>query len=258
MRKTLRNKNILAFALIATLAAFGCSTNRTHGEGEPYMGTPGVGPMAPTSNTGGTSVPTTPPPMTSSYRGNEQALVTRPHKLTPDEAALIMADHLPKVRVLGPVNPGVGQPYASDRVVTGQTLNYANLNPQVTVNSTLNSPATPVVTSGADLNGDVASAAVFPQSVAGTTPTTAANMVSPTTASATVPAASATTTTLTPTTASATVTPTTAATGTSNVSVNTLSTNAATASANGNVRVLTTNGRVTVTNASTTSSSRQQ
>ncbi|HJQ37835.1 MAG TPA: hypothetical protein VKB93_11925 [Thermoanaerobaculia bacterium] len=244
MRKTLKNKNLLAFALIATLAAFGCTTNRTHGAGEPYIGGPSAGPMMPTSNTGGTSVPTTPPPMTSSYRGNEQAVVTRPHKLTPDEAALVMVDHLPKVRVLGPVNPGPGRPYASNPVVTGQPLNYANLNPQVTVNSTLNSPATPVVTSGADINGDVASAAVFPQTLAATTPTTAATAVSPTTAAASVPSA---------TTATPATTATTATTPTPTVA-STLNTNAV--STNSNVRILTTNGRVTVTNAGT--SNRQQ
>jgi hypothetical protein len=245
MRKTLRNRNLLAFALIATLAAFGCTTNRTHGAGEPYLGGPSAGPTMPTSNTGGTSVPTTPPPMTSSYRGNEQALVTRPHKLTPDEAALVMADHLPKVRVLGPVDPGVARPYASDRVVTGQTLSYASLNPQVTVNTTLNSPATPAITSGADVSGGVSSAVVFSPSVAAATPTTAAATVSPTNAAATVPSTTATSATTTATTAT---TPTTTAASVVN--------NAMTATGSGSVRVLTNNGRVTVTNASSTSNPR--
>lgn len=281
MRKTLKSQNIralLAMSLVASLAAFGCTTNRTHGEGEPYMGAPGVGPMAPTSNTSGSSVPTTPPPMTSSYRGNEQALATRPHRLTPDEAALIMADQLPKVRVLGPANPGPARAYASDQVVTGQTLNYAGLNPgQVTVNSTLNSPATPVVTSGTDQSGDAA-AAIFAPNIATATPTTAAIAVTPGavaggTALAATPTATAanvtatptastttgTTTTLTPTTASAAVPAPTATTGTAGATVRTLNSNAITnATANGNVRVTTANGRVTVTNVSTKSGRSQQ
>jgi hypothetical protein len=249
MRKALRNSNLMAFALVATLAAFGCTTNRTHGEGEPYMGAPSVGPMSPTSNTGGTSVPTTPPPMTSSYRGNEQALVTRPHRLTPDEAASIMASHSPKVRVLGPVDPGPGRPYASDGVVTGQVLNYASVNPQMTVNSTLNSPATPAITSGADQNG-AAAAPVFSPTVA--TPTTAAIAVTPTSAASSAMTTTAGTTiattgtAATPTTASANAPVTAAST--------TLNTNA---TSNSSVRVTTTNGRVTVTNA-TTSNSRSQ
>ena len=74
MRKVLINS--ILFVLVGLLAAFGCTTNRTHADGEPYIGGPSVGPSSPTSNSSGTSVPATPPPMTSSYRGSEQAEFT--------------------------------------------------------------------------------------------------------------------------------------------------------------------------------------
>jgi len=145
MRKAMK---FAIFTIAISIAAFGCTTNRTHSEGEPYIGVPSVGPSVPTSNTGGTSVSTTPPPMTSSYRGNDQVLVSRPHRLTPDEAALVMADHLPRVRVLGTVNPGGPRPYVSDGMVTGQVVNSAAIvNPgYVTVNSSLNSPGAGAIT----------------------------------------------------------------------------------------------------------------
>jgi len=117
MRKVLKNTNLIAFSLVASIAAFGCTTNRTMGEGQPYTGGPGVGPASPTSNLRGTSVPTTPPPMTSSYQGVSLPSTTPRapiHKLTADEAAMIMSGHQPRVRVLGPVDPGGARPYVSN------------------------------------------------------------------------------------------------------------------------------------------------
>ena len=217
MRKALKNsilherrgvRIIVGLALVALLAAIGCTTNRTHAAGEPYIGGPSVGPSSPTSNSSGTSVPTTPQPMTSSYRGGEQSEFTapRPHRLTPDEAALIMADHLPKVRVLGPSDPGIAnRPYVSAGIVTGQVA-IGGLTP-VTVNTTLNSPATPSITNGADVFGNASAAPVFPPNFENMTPTAAASTVTPTLGG---------TTTAAPT--------------------------------QGNVQILSTNGRVTVTN----------
>ena len=256
MRKVLINS--VLFVLVGLLAAFGCTTNRTHADGEPYIGGPSVGPSSPTSNSSGTSVPATPPPMTSSYRGSEQAELTapRPHRLTPDEAALVMADHLPKVRVLGPADPGTAnRPYVSAGVVTGQVA-IGSLQP-VTVNTTLNSPATPAVTNGSDVFGGTAAAPVFPQNFESVTPTAAASTVTPTVGGTTTvtPTAAAstvtpTTTTGTTTTASSAVSPTTTA---SPVMARGLNANVTT---QGNVQVLSTNGRVTVTNVS--ASSKQQ
>lgn len=297
MRNTLIHRNLnerarvrigVAIGLVASLAVFGCTTNRTHGEGEPYLGAPSVGPAAPTSHTNATSVPTTPAPlpqpMTSSYQGNEQVLASpRPQRLTPDEAALIMADHLPKVRVLGVVNPGPAvRPYASVGVVTGQ-VHTAVLNPQVTINSSLSSPGVPAITSGA--GGDVASsgAAVFTTDAANATPTTAAIAVTPgmlaggtnttiassgvpvVTAASTVGTAGTTTTgasttgttigaigtvgttigTTAATTPSVTAASTVTPTTTATGTVRGLNTTSAT---NGSVSISTVNGKVTVSN----------
>jgi len=143
MRKVLIHRNLnplLALSLVASLAAFGCTTNSMRGSGEPYTGGPGVGPASP-SSTSGTSVPTTPPPMTSSYtRADEPAQPLRSYKppLSHAEAAAIMAEHQPRVRVLGPVDPGpANRPYASDRTVTSP---QAYVNPQYTINSSINNP----------------------------------------------------------------------------------------------------------------------
>lgn len=162
MRKTLKNDNlagrptaraIAALTLTVSLAAFGCTTNRTPGNGEPLQGAPGAGPGVPTSGvTGGTSSGTgnVNPPMTSSSMRNDSlpTATARSRKLplSPDEAAAIMAgsnDFRRGVRVLGPVNPGsAGRRYVSDGVVTGQFQNPAmSLNPIVTVNSSVNSAA---------------------------------------------------------------------------------------------------------------------
>ena len=94
---------LLAIPLSISLLAFGCTTDRTLGNGNlnDYSGVR----SAPTS--GVTTGSQLPPPMTSSY-SRPVTTVQAPRtikKLTPDEAALIMVDHRPKVRVLGPVNP---------------------------------------------------------------------------------------------------------------------------------------------------------
>ncbi|PYQ26425.1 MAG: hypothetical protein DMF56_24400 [Acidobacteria bacterium] len=289
MRKVLKGSNlherrgvriIVGFALVMLLAAFGCSTNRTHADGEPYIGGPGVGPAAPTSSHYGTSVPTTPQPMTSSYRGSEQSEFTapRPHRLTADEAALIMAEHLPKVRVLGPLDPGPAmRPYVSEGIVTGQVA-IATPTP-VTVNTTINSPATPAITSGADFSG-ASAAPTFTGNLATVTPTNAALPVTTgvfaggglatgvTTTGTTTTGTTTTGTTTGTTTTTPTITATTTGTGTTTVTspstVRPTTTTApvtvrglnANVTTNGNVQVLSTNGRLTVTNVS--SGSRQR
>lgn len=127
MRNTLNQKNlnerpaaraIVALTLTASLAAFGCTTNRTPGNGDPVHLDPPVGP-APTSgvtsgSSSGTPVETPPPPpmMSSSTFIEPLPAVTSRAKrlpLSPDEAAAVMAGHQalnPGVKVLGPVNPG--------------------------------------------------------------------------------------------------------------------------------------------------------
>ena len=171
MNKALKNSNLpqrpairplLAISLTLSLAAFGCTTDRTLGNGDPVT-TPGLR----TSPTGGSSIgsestsssQSLPPSMTSSSSSRFDALpaVTPKKRLTADQAAAIMAQYqsAPRVRVLGPALPGAaGRAYASDGVVTGQYINPALItNPQVTVNSTISSTATPVVSSGAGGTG---------------------------------------------------------------------------------------------------------
>lgn len=185
MSKALKNSNLpqrpaigslLAISLTLSLAAFGCTTDRTLGNGDPVT-TPGLR----TSPTGGSSIgsestsssQSLPPSMTSSSSSRFDALpvVTPKQRLTPDQAAAIMAQYqsAPRVRVLGPALPGAaGRGYASDGVVTGQYVNPALItNPQVTVNSTISSTATPVIASGAGVDGGVGISGAV--SIAGTT-----------------------------------------------------------------------------------------
>ena len=138
MRNSLKKKNlnerpaaraIVALSLTATLAAFGCTTNRTPGNGDPVHSGPGLGPNAsPTAGVPGTSsggaVPN-PPMMSSSTYVESLPSANRAKRLplTPDEAAAVMADHAVLSRtakVLGPVNPGLtNHQYVSEGVVTG-------------------------------------------------------------------------------------------------------------------------------------------
>lgn len=170
MSKALKNSNLsergatralVALSLSFTLVAFGCTTDRTLGNGDPVT-TPGLR-SSPTGGgyTGTESAPTVPPSMTSSSSiGSDQALpvVTVRNGLSrADQAAAIMAQHQPRERYLGPAWPGfAGQPYASDGMSTGQFQNPAyRTNPQLTVNSSLTSGPSAVISSGAGGAGAV-------------------------------------------------------------------------------------------------------
>jgi len=248
MRKALKERKLqgqltarasIALSLVALLAAFGCTTNKMPGEGQPYTGGPGFGPTSPTQNIRGTSVPTTPPPMTSSYREQTKSSADM-RRLTPDEAAAIMAQYQtqPRVRVLGPAAPGPSnRPYVSDGLITGQVVTTQA--PATTINSTIYSQQVGAgVTSGV---GNEVGAAIFPAESALVTPTNSSAAIPPVTAAS----AAATTTLPAPMTSSS------ASTGTvtsAPVRVNTIQSNAATATGSGNVRVLTASGKVVVTN----------
>lgn len=162
MSKALKNSNLsqrsatralLAVSLSVSMAAFGCTTDRTLGNGDPVT-TPGMR----TSPTGGTSsgseTTPTPPPMTSaSGYTTAQALPTvtpRMKRLSAAEAAAVVAQQQPRVRYLGVAYPGNGGAgYASDQVVTGQFQNPAlRTNPQVTINSSISSQPTTAISSG--------------------------------------------------------------------------------------------------------------
>ena len=168
-------------ALILLLAASGCSTNHTPGDGQPSMAPP----AAPASTPGSSSGTSGNPPMASAY--SPGANIDRA-----EDAAAIMASHQ-RERYLGPINPAGVQ--SGPTPPTGQFIPpSAYANPEVTVNASISSPATSVVISGPD--GD---AGIFIGAV-GTNGTGAASVGAATTAPAN-------TTLITPTTAAMTATP---------------------------------------------------
>jgi hypothetical protein len=181
-------RTLLALSLAASLAAFGCTTNRTPGNGDPVVNRPGVGPAPPSSGvTGGSSgSPTSYQPMFSSSTYIEALPSVRSRAsrlpLSPDEAAAIMAGNQfnRSVRVLGPVSPGPSTAVTNGgtTIATGQFQNPAMaLSPILTVNSSINSAAhLPAISEGAGgggggavITGAVTSNAII---AGGTTPTT--------------------------------------------------------------------------------------
>jgi hypothetical protein len=132
---------LAAAVLACSLAVFGCSTNHTPGDGQPSM-TP---PMTP-SATPGSSSGTTNPPMASAM--DSSMSVQRAN-----DAAAIVAAH-PRERFLGYINPTGPQPTPSAQYVTGQLIPpsmYAN--PEATVNASISSEPTPVISSGVGGSG---------------------------------------------------------------------------------------------------------
>lgn len=151
MSKLLKNRNLheqsgfralLALSLCASMAAFGCTTDRNLGNGNPVV-TPGLR-NSPTSGTSaGSESESVPPPMMSSFsNGSVEPRIARMSAL---EVAAILAQQQPRVRILGPVSPdNGGRPYGSDRMIPQQQVTQ-----QYSVNSTLYSAPTEAVTSGA-------------------------------------------------------------------------------------------------------------
>ena len=161
MRKTLNQTNwiernglrmLAAVTLAGSLAAFGCSMDRTPTYGQPGMSTPAAGSVAPnatstpgSANTMG-SMPLGPTPhamISSSPANGESASL--------DALATLKADEGYRGKVLGPAAPGDNSvPSASMQQTTGQFISpsvYAN--PQSTVNSSISSAPTPAIVSGA-------------------------------------------------------------------------------------------------------------
>lgn len=195
---------IAAASLACTVATVGCTTDRTPGAGEPQRYAPTVGPTMPSSTPGSEQSRTVNPPMISSYTPSPRAVIVRP--VDTDAIAIAAAKQSFRGRNLGPADPtGVPSYVASPQMAnyaTGQFVNPSDTaNPQITVNSSISSQPTPVITTGGGggFSGGVAAttAAVGTTSsavIAGvtTTPTTAATTISPTVAANTV--ANATTT----------------------------------------------------------------
>jgi hypothetical protein len=166
-------RGFAAAAAIASLAAFGCSTNRTPGDGQPGM----TAPSSPAA-TPGTSSGTNPPMASAAEIG---ASITRAN-----DAAAIAASHQ-RERFLGVINPSGAQTTAavppSNQVVPPSA--YAN--PQYTVNASISSDAIPVITSGAgSADGGIFLGSATTGATAGTsTGTTAAATIGATTGTAT-------------------------------------------------------------------------
>lgn len=164
MSKNLRNQNLrarsglLAVAFSASLALAGCTTDRHLGNGDPVT-TPGVR-TSPTSGVGGSeTAPTNPNPamMSSSSAGVE--LRSAPRPISAAEAAALMVDNLPPVRVLGPSSPdAAGRPYESDGIETGQ---FIEPDPSATLDLTVGTQAAAPATGLAVLADNV----VVPQVV---------------------------------------------------------------------------------------------
>lgn len=180
------SRSLLAISLAASLAAFGCTTNLNPGNGTPTRSGPELR-SAPTSGVTSGSETITPPPMTSSYtRADALPRVQRRSiRQSADQAAAIMAGRQAlRGRYLGPANPGPGnRPYHSD--FAGGFVNPALLtNPQITINSTISSPPTPAINSGA---GGVADggAGIVTGGVTTTGATAGATLAGTTTAAAT-------------------------------------------------------------------------
>jgi hypothetical protein len=148
-------QSLLAMLLAGAVSVYGCTTDRTLGNGDP-TDRPGVRTTPTSGMSTGSQSGTMPPPMTSSYSRPDALQPAAPRsirRLPPDEAALIVADQQfqqSRFRVLGPSSPGApGQGYVSGNLQTGQFVNPTiYTNPQLTVNSSISSPAGIAITSG--------------------------------------------------------------------------------------------------------------
>jgi hypothetical protein len=286
LSERLTSRMLLATFLCTTLAALGCTTDRNLGNGDPVV-TPGVR-SAPTGATSsGSESEPLPPPMMSSFSNGSVEVQPQLAQLSAAEAAAIMAQHQPRVRVLGPVAPGPGLPYRP-----AQTFQQPSGEVRYSVNSTIYSRPTEAVVSGADESGSDAGA-IFTDAVNNVTPTLAGATVASGTTGAVTPVTNAAAPVITPSANPVTPTSNAVATPTGFASVGTLSPTAAavvnppasisssptvaqtssasaqtsstrtaattttpTANATSNpVRVLSSNGRLTITN---TGSTRQQ
>src|SRR5437763_7784144 len=127
-------KFLAATTVAAAVAAFGCTTNRYPGNGEPTITTPGYGAANQAVTPGSSSGTQGNPPMASSYIG-----VAEPNTDAIAEAAAAQGF---QGRVLGPANPGGIQIGVPVQATGGQVVPPAMLvNPQSTVNASVSSPA---------------------------------------------------------------------------------------------------------------------
>jgi len=137
-------RKVLPISMILTLALFGCTLNRTPGDGQPVTTTPNMSPASTPGSSYGTN-----PSMSSSYAEPANANVSRA-----DQAAAIMREHQAyQPRFLGYLNPEPRAPQAVPQYpdTGGQFVNPSlSANPQITVNSSISSGPYPVITGGSD------------------------------------------------------------------------------------------------------------
>lgn len=189
-----------AISLTIFLAGLGaCTTNYTPGNGQPTGSTAyGAGTHAATYGSSSGSEGIKP----------QSRLIVAPEEITPmfsssSEAIAVLAGH--DGRFLGYASPGPASPYYGSDVITGQVIPPAlTANPQQTVNSSISSDPTPVITSGAGgdgggavVIGGVSSGAVTSGTSAITAASSLAAPVFGTSATAATPANAATAATAT-------------------------------------------------------------
>ena len=169
--RTIRSNQPGGLGIIATafltcsLAAFGCSTNRMPGDGQPSM-TPNASPAA----TPGTSSGTSNPPMASA-----SAIDVNMDRA--NEAAAIMASH-PRVRVFGEIGAEGPQQTPPESMHTGQLIPPSlTANPESTINGSISSDANAYITDG---SLDASAFVPPPGTVADTTTSTTAAATFPT------------------------------------------------------------------------------
>lgn len=227
---------IVATAFLAcSLAVFGCSTNRTPGDGQPSM-TPNASPAA----TPGTSSGTSNPPMASASEigmNVERA----------NEAAAVMAAHQP--RYFGVIGAEGVQRTPPEAMHTGQFIPPSlTANPESTINGSISSDANAYITNGLDAN-----AFVPPPGTVVDTSTT-----SPATTASTFPTpnVAASGTTLTPTQSSSAIpSPNSAANAPLRTQQSTTAASSTTAGRVAPVRLISNaTGVVTLTNSAATNS----
>ncbi len=197
-------RKVLPISIAILLAVAGCTTNRTPGNGQPVTTTPAMSP----ASTPGTSSGNV--PMSSAY------LTPSVDRLAADEAAAIMREHQARQgRFLGWLNPTPRMQQPAPVTTGAQYPPSLYANPQVTVNASISSDATPVVTGGGGGGTDtgaVTGAFVLPgTTVAGATAATGTAVTAASTIGATTGATAATTGATTPVAAATNVTPSIAA-----------------------------------------------
>src|SRR5919206_510224 len=139
-----------AASLACSIAAIGCSTDRTPGAGEPQKFAPSVGPTMPTSTPGTEQNRPVNPPMISSYTAPNAVM---PQHANFDAMAVAAANASYRGRYLGPADPGGAPSYVTNPQTadapTGQFINPSDTaNPEITINRSISSPGYEAISGG--------------------------------------------------------------------------------------------------------------